>query len=416
MVREADGEPIAIFGLSIDKMSDIANVDADTPFVSSFTTAEKTVKAIQEQGINKIIVLSHLGFDVDRQLAETVDGIGLIVGGHTHTLQGDFSALGLAQEVEYGVKINNTHIVQSGMHAQALGHCEVDFAADGTVSAFNGRNELLIGRRLCIDASLQSVHEEDMHTVASGLLAQHPGVVVCKKDPQLHALMHDKYIPQVRTLQREVIGQLQNKRRHIRIPDQAGGSEIAPLVAESFAHMVNKLGYSVDFAIHNAGGVRTSLEPGKLTVADIAGKLLPFAVPIGVYQLKGKDIALVLEGAINNAISNGVVGTGSGSYPYCYNLDFSYHAGEPAGQRIQTLKIYSTDKGWQPIEPEKVYCGSSSAYTMKGKEGYDAMNRMQGKGVVTHHSMADCFIDFVKHQPGRLNQTGSAERLFHNRS
>lgn len=85
---------------------------------------------------------------------------------------------------------------------------------------------------------------------------------------------------------------------------------------------MKKLGHNAEFAIHNAGGVRNSLNVGNVSVADIAGKLLPFAVPIGVYQLKGKDIAAALEGAINNATNNGVVGTGDGSYPYTFNLNF----------------------------------------------------------------------------------------------
>ncbi|GAM55840.1 5'-nucleotidase [Vibrio ishigakensis] len=61
-------------------------------------------------------------------------------------------------------------------------------------------------------------------------------------------------------------------------------------------------GHEVDFAIHNAGGVRCSLNPGPVSKADIAGKLLPFAVPIGVYKLKGKYIKPTLEGAIDNAL------------------------------------------------------------------------------------------------------------------
>jgi len=49
-----------------------------------------------------------------------------------------------------------------------------------------------------------------------------------------------------------------------------------------------------------------------------------------------------------------------------------------------------------------IYCGSSSAYTMKGKEGYEALTMMEGDGIVSHHSMADCFIDFLQNVPNRL--------------
>ncbi|MEL0659265.1 5'-nucleotidase C-terminal domain-containing protein [Psychromonas arctica] len=402
MTRIVDNEPVAIFGLSIDKMADIANVDIDTPFVDAFNTAINTVKSIQKTGINKIILISHLGFEGDRELANKVDGISLIVGGHTHVLQGDFTDLGIKKESEYGLRINDTYIVQAGCHSQALGHCEIDFNADGSVSTFNGKNELLIGRRLCVDKTLLTTHDDQYYEKARLYLAQHDNVIVCKKDPQLQSLLLDKYIPKVRQLQKTVIATITEDMRHIRIPDLKGGSEIAPLVAESFVHMMNHNGHQIDFAIHNAGGVRTSLNSGNITVADIAGKLLPFVVPIGVYRLKGKYIAQALEGAINNATNNGVIGSGSGSYPYTHNLKFNYHGDHPIGKRIVELSIYTKDNRWQSIDDETVYYGSSSAYTMKGKEGYDAITMMEDEGVITQHSMADCFIYFIKNIPNNL--------------
>lgn len=403
LTKNVQGEDIAVFGLSIDKMQDIANVDPDTPFMDTFETAINTVAAIQKQGINKIIVVSHLGYDVDKQLAAKVDGISLIIGGHTHTMQGDLSSLGFNKEDDYGVRINKTHVVQAGLHAHGMGHCHIDFNADGTIASFNGKNELLIGRRLCIDSSLQHTHDDDLHHKAASFLADHEHVVVCKRDPILHSLLEDNYIPKVRRLQKEVIGTLAADLRHIRVPDRQGGSDVAPLVAESFYHKMEEEGFAPDFAIHNAGGVRTNLSKGPVTVADIAGKLLPFAVPIGIYSIKGKDLALTIEGAINNAINNGVIGTGSGSYPYTYNLDFTYDEDQASGERIRDLKIFSKNfNSWVNVEPEQTYTGTSSAYTMKGKEGYDAITNMLDDGYVTHYSMADCFISFVKKHPERL--------------
>lgn len=402
ITKIVDDEPIAIFGLSLDKMSVIASVDADTPFVDSFMTAQNTIESIQQSGINKIILLSHLGFDGDCELATQVTGLSLIVGGHTHTLQGDFSSLGLKHEPEYGLQINNTYIVQAGCHAQVLGHCEIDFAPDGSVTRFKGKNELLIGRRLCIDKSLLVTKEDDYHTKANLFLAAHPNVVVCKKDPSLQRLLLDKYIPRVRELQNTIIATVLEDIRHVRVPDIKGGSEIAPLVAESFMYMMNQHGHQVDFAIHNAGGVRSSLNSGNISVADIAGKLLPFVIPVGTYRIKGKYIAQALEGAINNATNNGIVGSGSGSYPYTHNLKFTYDCERPLGKRITELSIYIQNQEWKCIELNAFYHGSSTAYTMKGKEGYEALTKMDGEGIISSFSMADCFIDFIKNNPESL--------------
>ncbi|GAM59979.1 5'-nucleotidase [Vibrio ishigakensis] len=150
ITQDVDGEKIAIFGLSIDKMADIANPDPDTPFVNALQTAKNTVKRIRGSGIKKIILLSHLGYEADHELATQITGISLIIGGHSHVLQGDFSVLGIASKDEYGSRVGDTYIVQAGGHAQVIGHCDIDFDADGNVVNFNGKNELLIGRHLCL--------------------------------------------------------------------------------------------------------------------------------------------------------------------------------------------------------------------------------------------------------------------------
>ncbi|MDN3611606.1 bifunctional metallophosphatase/5'-nucleotidase [Vibrio ostreicida] len=412
IVKQAQGEAIAIFSLALDKMSDISNPDADTPFINAKETAKNTVELIRRQGINKIILLSHMGYDADLTMAEHVEGIGLIVGGHSHRLQGDFSALGLKKDDEYGVKINHTYVVQAGYHALSMGHCDVDFNADGHITRFEGKNELLLGRRVFLDASMSQATETVPYRTARAYIDHHPNVLVCKKDPFVQKLLTDRYVNKVRELQRHVIAHANRQLRHVRIPDDLGASELAPLVAESFAYCMNKQGHAVDFAIHNAGGVRNSLNRGDVSVADVAGKLLPFAVPVGVYLLKGKDIAAVLEGAINNATNNGLVGTGDGSYPYTFNLNFEYFPDAPMGKRIQDLEIYSELSGWSPVDDEREYCGTSSAYTMKGKEGYDAIVNMQGEGVITETSMADCFIECMSDDPAWLNRPNNPMQIW----
>ncbi|NLS13311.1 bifunctional metallophosphatase/5'-nucleotidase [Vibrio sp. SM6] len=414
ITKWVNGEPVAVFGLSLDKMADIANPDSDTPFVDAIETAKRTVQRIHAAGINKIILLSHLGYDADIALAKQVDGIGVIVGGHSHRLQGDFSAIGLGADDDYGYKVGATHIVQAGYHALTLGHSEIEFAADGTVTQLKGRNELLIGRRMFLDSGLNNDIGEQNEGVAhyqaiADSLAAQDNVVVCEKDVNIQAILRDKYLPQVRHWQQAVIAHATQRFRHVRLPDERGGSAIAPLIACSFAHVLNLHHYDVAFAIHNAGGVRNSIESGKVSKSDIAGKVLPFAVPLGVYDVQGQDIAATLEGAINNALNNGVNGTGSGSFPYTHNLRYRYYVNAPLGKRIRGLSI-CINGTWQAVEPHQWYRGASSAYTMKGKEGYSALLNMRGEGQLTSLTMADCFIEYLQRNPTALSAPISVEQ------
>ncbi|BCN26073.1 bifunctional metallophosphatase/5'-nucleotidase [Vibrio alfacsensis] len=413
LVKEFHGEKFAIFGLSIDKMSDIANPDVDTPFVSAVDTAKATVEQIHRAGINNIILLSHLGYDNDLELAAKVDGIGIIVGGHSHRLQGDFTQVGLGNDDPYGRKVNDTYIVQAGFHALTMGHCVLEFDEHGKVTMLSGQNELLLGRRIFWDSSLNEQLDQGVFETACDFIHGQPNVVVCKKHPDTQAILNDKYIPRVRKLQSQVIANVATKKRHVRIPDEFGGSELAPAVARSFLHCLNKRGHGVQFAIHNAGGVRASLNPGNITVADVAGKLLPFAVPIGCYDVQGEVIRLTLEGAINNAFNNGVEGTGSGSYPYTHNLNFGYDANAPKGKRITNLEMFD-GQCWHSVQDKQWYRGASSAYTMKGKEGYEAILSMKGEGFVSNLSMADCFVELLTDEPECLNQANTVYSQIHN--
>ncbi len=407
IVKHVEQEPVAIFSLALDKMADISNPDIDTPFVDAIKTAENTVKQIHKAGINKIILLSHMGYEADLDLPNHVAGISLIVGGHSHVLQGDFTQLGLGAADPYGMRVNNTYIVQAGFHSIALGHCDIEFDSNGRVNSFNGKNELLVGRRLFVDTSRSESWQARSYPVLRDLIDHHPNVVVCRKDPAIKLLLKERYQARVLELQQTYIAQTSRKLRHVRLPDEKGGSEIAPLVAQSFMHTMRKQGYLVDFAIHNAGGVRNSINPGSISVADIAGKVLPFLVPIGTYEIKGKFISRILEGAINNATNNGVDGTGSGSYPYTANLRFSYDTHAKLGERISQLEIKLNDQ-WQLVQPEQLYRGTSSAYTMKGKEGYEAILNMHNEGQVTNFSMADCFIEYLTDNPSILDSSSQS--------
>ncbi|WP_434145304.1 bifunctional metallophosphatase/5'-nucleotidase [Photobacterium leiognathi] len=395
ITKDVHGEPIAIFGLAIENMAGIANPDPDTHFMNVTTVARNTVQHLNQQGINKIVVLSHLGYEHDIELAQEVDGIGAIIGGHTHTMQGDFTNIGYGKTDQYAHMVNNTCVVQAGCNALAVGHVTLEFAQDGKVEQAFGANQLLLGRQFTVDAGRTEHLESEEHDIVRDFLSKQDNIRFVVKDPISENILNEHYRPAVRALQTEEIAVINEPLRHIRIPDSRGPSQIAPWVVESFVWKARKLGYDVDFGIHNAGGVRCSFNPGVITPADIAGKLLPFAIGIMIYSVKGKRIRQALEGAIDNAISNGVDGTGDGSFPYVADLRFTYRCCSVKGTRIETLE-HLKDGEWIPVEDEKVYTSVSSGYTATGKEGYAPLLDYVKEPKPINVTMADAFEDFAK--------------------
>ena len=78
---------------------------------------KKRVADAQAAGADLIVLLSHNGFDVDRKLASRVDGIDVILTGHTH------------DALPAPVKVNNTLLIASGSHGKFVSR--LDLQVDG---------------------------------------------------------------------------------------------------------------------------------------------------------------------------------------------------------------------------------------------------------------------------------------------
>lgn len=91
MLIERGGVKIGIFGVTgVSAMSSATRSTSD--FEDEKVAAERCVSALKNEGAEIIICLSHTGtseskmFSNDEKLAEKVDGIDVIISGHTHTL------------------------------------------------------------------------------------------------------------------------------------------------------------------------------------------------------------------------------------------------------------------------------------------------------------------------------------------
>ncbi len=120
VIKQTGDVKVAVFGLmTTDARTYPLSDDAD--FNDPIDTAKALVPELRKQA-DIVICLSHCGYDVDQKIAQNVDGIDLIVGGHSHTrlsvptavVKGDISEIG---------KCNRTFIVQTGQWGQELG-CE----------------------------------------------------------------------------------------------------------------------------------------------------------------------------------------------------------------------------------------------------------------------------------------------------
>lgn len=106
---------------------------------------ENTVKALQNeidnlkaQGVNRIIMLSHVGYDTDKKLVSELDGIDIVIGGHTHSVvQG-------AKKNENVLKSKSGEpvvITQGGENGNYYGILNVEFDNNGKLTKID--NDLI---------------------------------------------------------------------------------------------------------------------------------------------------------------------------------------------------------------------------------------------------------------------------------
>lgn len=97
---------------------------------------QKEVNNLREQGINKIILLSHTGYENDKKMASDLDGVDIIIGGHSHSVvEGAVQGENIIQS-----KSNQPVIItQAGENGKYYGILDVEFDADGVLTKISNQ-------------------------------------------------------------------------------------------------------------------------------------------------------------------------------------------------------------------------------------------------------------------------------------
>jgi 2',3'-cyclic-nucleotide 2'-phosphodiesterase (5'-nucleotidase family) len=306
-IKEVGGVKVGIIGVITEETPQATH--PRNVIGLTFTSAEKAVARYVEQlrsQVNLIVVLSHLGFEADKTLAQSVSGIDLIVGGHSHT------------KLDKGVLVGQTLVVQAWEHAKALGVVDLT-VQDNQISASQSRLDFI--------------------TPASGT-----------KDEAVAALV-DQYAKQVDAALSEVIGEtlVDLDGANVRKKETNLGNLIADIMRQTAG---------ADIAITNGGGIRASIAKGPLKVNDIYT-----VVPFDNYILSVKMTGQQVKEALENGVS--AVEEGKGKFPQVSGLAFTYAPAAPKGDRVKGITVAGT-----PLVLDRQYSVATIDFMAAGGDGY----------------------------------------------
>ncbi len=95
VIKEIDGVKVGLIGLTTVRKTVNSSRPLDsTVFNDEVISAQKAIDTLKEQGIRHIVAITHQGYAVDKALAAKLTDVDVIIGGDSHSLLGDFSALG----------------------------------------------------------------------------------------------------------------------------------------------------------------------------------------------------------------------------------------------------------------------------------------------------------------------------------
>jgi 5'-nucleotidase len=136
VVEEVNGHKYGIIGTSpIDlfKRSKEGVIQRDIKVSQAKETLkdiQNEVNNLQKQGINKIILLSHLGYTLDKIVANQTQGIDVILGGHSHDLIKDVKE---GKNLFYSKANEPVVITQAGRDGKNFGILNLEFDQNGVI-------------------------------------------------------------------------------------------------------------------------------------------------------------------------------------------------------------------------------------------------------------------------------------------
>ena len=343
-ILEQNGLRIGIVGVAsnIIQKNMPENFSQGADFTNGIIETKAEVKKLRKQGVDLVILLSHLGYPQDIDLLNQVEGIDLCLSGHTHN------------RVRTPQKFNGAYIIQSGALASTLGFL-----------------------RLKVQNGIQELSHE--YVVLDKSVPQDRGMLaMLRKDKVLAEYSKDLDVP---------VGKS-------RIDLHRGSSFYGTMDYLLLDAMREVTGLPIAFS--NGWRYGGAIKKGVLTRRHLY-TIVPMDPMIRSVELTGQEIIDMLEDNLESTFSAQPFKQMGGYIKRSAGLRIYFKLENPYGQRIQRIFV-----GEEALDPEKTY---QAAYVTRqavperygkkhkdtGRHALDAMEKLLEKGPY-HREDVDSYI------------------------
>lgn len=207
----------------------------------AYSEIQKEADKLEKQGVNRIVMLSHSGYEEEKEFAKNVSGVDVIIGGHSHDLIFDIKE---GENLQYSPKGEPVVITQAGRDGKNFGILNVAYDEKGVIT--KAQNNVF-----------------DTSKFAKGMLMTTTTNVVLGKSP--------------------VLGKIQD----IEALSTRMNVEENPY-CDTFMDVVRK-STGADIVLMNSANFRGSLQPGEFTERDING-IFPFKNSMCIVEISEKNL------------------------------------------------------------------------------------------------------------------------------
>jgi 5'-nucleotidase len=363
IILEKSGARFGILGLINPDTREASSPGPDISFKDEIASAKSTLDTLKKLGLDKIIVLSNLGWEEDLKLASQVPGIDVIIGGHTHTIPADYPTVIKTGSIP-------TLVVQAGAQNQYLGQLNISFNADGIVQDWTGSRLIAINDKIEAEAAAAAKIAE--YQKAIGVFTQN------------------------------IIGKTGVDLDGDRARNRSQETNLGNLVADSLLDKAAREG--VVLALISGGAIRASVPAGDISLGNVL-QIMPYHNFLVTVDISGAQLMTALENGVS------LVEAGDGRFPQIAGFRFVWDPQAPYGSRVRGVEIKTSD-GFKALDTAAVYRMVTTNFIAAGGDGYSVFK--DGRNLNTLGDVdSDVLAAYIKaHSPvnpaveGRIKRAG----------